>query len=229
MNNEKLPFVSSGVEALINRLKEQGIAAGQERAESIVTDAQKRTEWILDEAELEAQLIINNAKAEAEALKAAGEDALKLAARDVFLRLRDTLLGSFSREVTRVVGKQMTQQDFLEKLILALAGRVRDQTGIDNNRQVVIQLPEDVIGVEELRRNPEELREGALTQFTASIAAELLRAGVKFEVSGDLDGGLLIKLEDDNIVIDFSDQTVAALLLEHVQPRFRALLQGIVK
>jgi V/A-type H+-transporting ATPase subunit E len=229
MSSEKLPFVSSGVEALINRLKEQGIAAGQERAESIVTDAQKRAEWILDEAELEAQLIINNARAEAEALKAAGEDALKLAARDVFLRLRDTLLGSFSREVTRVVGKQMTQEDFLEKLILALAGRVRDQTGIDDNRQVVIQLPEDVIGVEELRRNPEELREGALTQFTASIAAELLRAGVKFEVSGDLDGGLLIKLEDDNIVIDFSDQTVAALLLEHVQPRFRALLQGIVK
>jgi V/A-type H+-transporting ATPase subunit E len=229
MNNEKLPFVSSGVEALINRLKEQGIAAGQEKAESIVTDAQKRAEWIIDEAELEAQLIINNARAEAEALKAAGEDALKLAARDVFLRLRDTLLGSFSREVTRVVGKQMTQEDFLEKLILALAGRVRDQTGIDDNRQVVIQLPEDVIGVEELRRNPEELREGALTQFTASIAAELLRAGVKFEVSGDLDGGLLIKLEDDNIVIDFSDQTVAALLLEHVQPRFRALLQGIVK
>ncbi|WP_020160692.1 MULTISPECIES: hypothetical protein [Methylobacter] len=229
MNNEKLPFVSSGVEALINRLKEQGIAAGQEKAESIVTDAQKRAEWIIDEAELEAQLIINNARAEAEALKAAGEDALKLAARDVFLRLRDTLLGSFSREVTRVVGKQMTQEDFLEKLILALAGRVRDQTGIDDNRQVVIQLPEDVIGVEELRRNPEELREGALTQFTASIAAELLRGGVKFEVSGDLDGGLLIKLEDDNIVIDFSDQTVAALLLEHVQPRFRALLQGIVK
>lgn len=229
MNNEKLPFVSSGVEALINRLKEQGIAAGQEKAESIVTDAQKRAEWIIDEAELEAQLIINKAKAEAEALKAAGEDALKLAARDVFLRLRDTLLGSFSREVTRVVGKQMRQEDFLEKLILALAGRVRDQTGIDDNRQVVIQLPEDVIGVEELRRNPEELREGALTQFTASIAADLLRAGVKFEVSGDLDGGLLIKLEDDNIVVDFSDQTVAALLLEHVQPRFRALLQGIVK
>jgi V/A-type H+-transporting ATPase subunit E len=40
---------------------------------------------------------------------------------------------------------------------------------------------------------------------------------------------LLIKLEEDNIVIDFSDKTVAALLLEHIQPRFRALLQGIIK
>ena len=229
MNNEKLPFASSGVEALIERLKEEGIAAGRKKAESIVIDAEKRAEWIIKEAQLEAQSLVNEARAEAEAMKAAGEDALKLAARDVFLRLRDTLLGSFSQEVTRVVGKQMAQKDFLEKLILALAGRVRDKTGIDSNRQVVIQLPEDVIGVEELCRNPEELREGALTRFTASIAADLLREGVKFEVSDDLSGGLLIKLEEDNIVIDFSDKTVAALLLEHIQPRFRALLQGIIK
>jgi V/A-type H+-transporting ATPase subunit E len=229
MNNEKLPFASSGVEALIERLKEEGIAAGRKKAESIVIDAEKRAEWIIKEAQLEAQSLVNEARAEAEAMKAAGEDALKLAARDVFLQLRDTLLGSFSQEVTRVVGKQMARKDFLEKLILALAGRVRDKTGIDSNRQVVIQLPEDVIGVEELRRNPEELREGALTRFTASIAADLLREGVKFEVSDDLSGGLLIKLEEDNIVIDFSDKTVAALLLDHIQPRFRALLQGIIK
>lgn len=229
MSSEKLPFASSGVEALIERLKEQGIAAGQQKAESIVIDAQKRAEWIIEEAQLEAQLLINNAKAEAEAMKTAGEDALKLAARDVFLRLRDTLLGSFSREVTRVVGKQMAQEDFLEKLILALAGRVRDKTGIDSNRQVVIQLPEDVIGVDELRRNPEELKEGVLTHFTAAMAGDLLRAGVTFELSNDLNGGLLLKLEDDNIMIDFSDKAVAALLLEHIQPRFRALLQGIVR
>lgn len=229
MNNEKLPFASSGVEALIERLKEEGIAAGRKKAESIVIDAEKRAEWIIKEAQLEAQSLVNEARAEAEAMKAAGEDALKLAARDVFLQLRDTLLGSFSQEVTRVVGKQMAQKDFLEKLILALAGRVRDKTGIDSNRQVVIQLPEDVIGVEELCRNPEELREGALTRFTASIAADLLREGVKFEVSDDLSSGLLIKLEEDNIVIDFSDKTVAALLLDHIQPRFRALLQGIIK
>jgi V/A-type H+-transporting ATPase subunit E len=229
MNNEKLPFASSGVEALIERLKEEGIAAGRKKAESIVLDAEKRAEWIIKEAQLEAQSLVNEARAEAEAMKAAGEDALKLAARDVFLQLRDTLLGSFSQEVTRVVGKQMARKDFLEKLILALAGRVRDKTGIDSNRQVVIQLPEDVIGVEELRRNPEELREGALTRLTASIAADLLREGVKFEVSDDLSGGLLIKLEEDNIVIDFSDKAVAALLLDHIQPRFRALLQGIIK
>ena len=229
MKTEQAHIASSGVEALIERLKEQGIAAGQKKAERIVIDAQKRAEWIIEEAELEAQLLLDNAKAEAEVIKSAGEDALKLAARDVFLKLRDTLIGSFNHEFTCFVGKQMDKEAFLEQLILELAGRVRNKVGIDDHQDIVIQLPEDVVGVEDLRRNPEELQEGTLSHFTAAIAADLLRAGVKFEVSDELSSGLLLKLEDDNIVIDFTDIEVAALLLEHIQPRFRALLQGIVK
>jgi V/A-type H+-transporting ATPase subunit E len=31
------------------------------------------------------------------------------------------------------------------------------------------------------------------------------------------------------VVLDLSDQAVAAALLEHLQPRFRALLEGVVK
>ena len=229
MKTEQAHIASSGVEALIERLKEQGIAAGQKKAERIVIDAQKRAEWIIEEAELEAQLMLDNAKAEAEVIKSAGEDALKLAARDVFLKLRDTLIGSFNHEFTRFVGKQMAKEAFLEQLILELAGRVRDKAGIDDHQHIVIQLPEDVVGVEDLRRNPEELQEGTLSHFTAAIASDLLRSGVKFEVSDELSSGVLLKLEDDNIVIDFTDIEVAALLLEHIQPRFRALLQGIVK
>ena len=65
--------------------------------------------------------------------------------------------------------------------------------------------------------------------FNSSIAANLLREGVRFEVADDIDAGLLVRLVDDAMVIDFTDETVTALLLEHLQPRFRALLQGIVK
>lgn len=229
MNSEQAKTTSSGVDALIERLKEQGITAGQEKAESIVLDAQKRSEWIINEATLEAQSLINKAKAEAEAIKIAGEDALKLAGRDAFHKLRDTLSGRFRREVKRVVGKKMAEKKFLEKLILTLAGQVRDKTGLDHAKHIAIQLPEDMAGSDELHRNMDELQDGALSHFVGSLAADLLRAGVKFEVSGELDSGLLLKLKDDNIVIDFTDEAVAALLLEHLQPRFRALLEGIIK
>ncbi len=229
MNSEQEQKTSTGVDELIARLKEQGIAVGQEKAESIVLDAQKRAEWLIKEATREAQELMDKAKTEAEALKIAGEEGLKLAARDAFLTLRDMLSGQFKREVLRVVGKKMAEQVFLENLILTLAGQVRDKTGLDQAKHVVIQLPEHAIDAHELRKNTEELRSGDLSRYVSELATDLLRAGVELEVSPDLQGGLLLKLQDDDIVIDFTDQAVAMLLLEYLQPRFQALMAGIIK
>jgi V/A-type H+-transporting ATPase subunit E len=139
------------------------------------------------------------------------------------------LLGSFSQEVRRVVGEKMAQQECIEQLILALAGQVRDKTGLDNLPQITVVLPQDIIGVDELRNNPEELRQGALSHLSAAIAGDLLRKGVNFEVSDQFKTGLQVKLEENAMRIDFTDAAVAELLLKHLQPRFRALLQGIVK
>jgi len=222
-------IASSGVEALIQKLRDEGVAAGQEKAESIVLNAQKRAEWIVREAEQEAQQIVEKARAEIAAMQKAAEDALKLATRDALLKLRDTLLNSFSKEVARVVGEQMDETAFLRRLILGLAAQVREDASLDQEAEVVFRLPVDVVGVEELKKNPEELRDGALSQFAASLAGSLLRQGVRFEIADDPRNGLEIRLRDGQVSIDFSDDTVAKLLLEHLQPRFRALLQGIVK
>lgn len=228
MSNSQ-PIASSGVEALIERLKNEGVAAGQEKAEDLVLNAQKHAEWIIEEAESEAKALLEHTRKEANAIKSAGQDALQQATRDALLKLRDTLLGSFSDEVMRVVGEQMSNESFTEQLILSLAGVVREKVGLDDCADIVISLPEDVMGVEELKQTPEELKQGNLSHYTAAIAANLLRKGVRFEVADDIKSGLLIRLVDDSMVIDFSDETVSALLLEHMQPRFRALLQGIVK
>jgi len=229
MSEQNTEVTSSGVENLIQRLRDQGVAAGQERAESIVLDAQKRAEWIIEEAELEAQQLLDKAKKQSDALRTAGEDALKLATRDALLKLRDTLLGSFSKEVKRVVGQKMEQDAFLERLILQLAGKVREQLDLESKENISIFLPSNAVGVDELKNNPEEMNVGTLTHYTAAIAADMLREGVSVQVSGDVSKGLSVRLEDDDMVVDFTEETISALLLEHLQPRFRTLLQGIVK
>ncbi|SHE21951.1 hypothetical protein [methanotrophic endosymbiont of Bathymodiolus puteoserpentis (Logatchev)] len=229
MSEQNTEVTSSGVESLIERLREQGVSAGQERAENIVLDAQKRAEWIIEEAELEAQQLIVEAKKQSDALRMSGEDALKLATRDALLKLRDTLLGSFSKEVKRVVGQKMEQDAFLERLILQLASKVREQLDLDSQENISIFLPNSPVGVDELKNNPEEMKVGTLTHYTASIAADMLRKGVSIQVSEDIAKGLSVRLEADDMVIDFTDEMISALLLEHLQPRFRTLLQGIVK
>ncbi|MDC9729339.1 MAG: hypothetical protein PSN04_08450 [Methyloprofundus sp.] len=220
---------SSGVENLIQRLREQGVEAGQANAEKIVLDAQKRAEWIVEEAEMEAQQLIANAKKTADAHQKSGEDALKLAMRDVLLKLRDTLLESFSHDVQRVVGQKMEQEAFLERLILQLAGKVREQLDLEDKDEVSLFFANNPVGVDELKNNPEELKQGSLTHFTAAIAADMLREGVSIHTSNELSSGLLIRLKDEGMAVEFTDETISALLLEHLQPRFRALLQGIVK
>jgi len=227
--NEQAKLTSSGVEALIERLKSQGINAGQEKAEHIVLDAQKRAEWIINEATREARLLIENAKDESEAIKRAGQDALKLAARDAYMKLRDAITASFKREVMRLVGKKFAEKKFLEKLILSLAGQTRSKTGLDKNDHVIIKLPVGIDAADELHKDTEELLESDLDHFVRELSAGLLRKGVHLELSQELTSGLLVTLVDDDITIDFTEPSVAALLLEHLQPRFHDLLEGIVK
>jgi len=227
MKNDAM--TSSGVEDLIQRLRAQGVEAGQESAEKIVLDAQKRAAWIVEEAELEAEQLITNAKIKADALKKSGEDALKLAMRDVLLKLRDTLLESFSNDVQRVVGQKMQQDVFLERLILQLAGKVREQLDLEDQHEVNLFLPHSPVGVDELKNNPEELKQGSLTHFSAAIAADMLREGVSIFADNNVNSGISIRLKDEGLTVEFTDETISALLLEHLQPRFRALFQGIVK
>jgi V/A-type H+-transporting ATPase subunit E len=229
MKSEQNKIASSGVEALIQKLKDEGVAAGQKKAERIVADAQNRSEWIIQEAEREARLLLANARAESELIKAAGKDALKLAARETLLKVRDGLLAGFDHEVIRLVGEEMAKEEGLRRIILELAGRLRKESGLDDNREVKIRIPERAVGPGDLRGSPEQLEQDFLSRLTAVIAADLLKEGVLIEAADGPSRGLLIKLEDDNIVIDFTDETVAALLLEHLQPRFRALLQGVLK
>ncbi len=229
MSEQQPQSTASGVESLIERLKNEGISAGQNKAEDIVLNAQKRAAWIVEESEQEAEHMLQEARQQVDAMLASGQDALQLAARDAFISLRDMLLNSFNEEVTRVVGQHMQQPDFLRQLIVRLAADVREKTGMDENPAPTFVLPGDVLGTQALKQNPEELEHGDLSQFTAELAGKMLRKGVKFEVDNDLSGGFYIKLEEEGMLIDFSDETVAALLLNHIQPRFRAILQGMVK
>lgn len=229
MSYEKVSPVSSGVEQLIERLRQEGVEAGEKQAREIIEQAEKRADMIVQQAQLEAEKILNETHQQSRAIRQAGEDALKLATRDAVIKLRDTLLNSFSQEVARTVSQKMEDEELLVRLIIELAGTVRQSMALDERQAVEIYLPETVMGVEELKQYPEELAQGVLSKLTSGIAEKMLRKGVTINVDPNLDKGIIIQLLDEKIRIDFTDETVSDLLLAHLQPRFRALLQGIVK
>jgi V/A-type H+/Na+-transporting ATPase subunit E len=220
---------SSGVEALIERLREEGVANGRRQADELVAEARHESEQLLLQAKQEAEAILRQARGEAEMVRNAGEEALRTAMRDTVLKMKGHLSTRFSDEVKRLVSAEMAQEAFLERLILEVAGRARRDAGLDKAAQIEILLPEDVVGLQELRRHPEKLREGSLSHFVLSVANGLLRDGVELRSSDRLEGGIRIILQNGEIQVDLTPDKVAEVLLEHLHPRFRAILEGTVK
>jgi V/A-type H+-transporting ATPase subunit E len=227
--DKQAKLASSGVEALIDRLRDEGVATGRAMAESIEADARKRAAEIVQEAEERAAQLVDKARKEAQTLRKGGEEALRIAMRDTVLHLKGQLMERFNAEVRRLIAVAMDQEDFLQKLILEVAGRAREQAGVDAGQPVKVLLPRSLVGVDELRRKPLELREGSLSHFVLSVAGNVLAEGVTFGVADDDAKGVRLYLEDKNVHIDVTDEAVAALLLQHLQPRFRAILEGTVK
>jgi len=220
---------ASGIEALISRLRDEGVTAGRAEADRLVSEAQRRARTIVDQAEAEAQARLEAARKEAQGLVRGGEQALAAAARDTILDLKEQLTHRFAEDVGKTVSDALRDEEMLKQMILAVVGRARAESGVDQAAEVEVILPRTVVGLDELRRKPEELRAGTLTHFVAATAREMLRSGVSFSRAEDDADGIRVRLHDRGVTIDISDQSVAAAILVHLQPRFRALLEGVVR
>lgn len=221
--------LSKGVDELIARLREEGVTAGLNEAEDILADARHEAKGILDKSNADARQRLESARKEADAIRVAGVSALKTAMRDMVLDMKATLTDGFSADLKRLVSHQLQDPQVLKQIILELAARAHDDIDIAEAGSVEFILPETVVGLEELRANPAALQEGPLTEFVFGLTREMLQQGVTFSVSGEIGCGIRVQLKDSNVVIDLTDQTVAQLLLQHLQPRFRAILEGVVK
>jgi V/A-type H+-transporting ATPase subunit E len=224
-NNTPHP-IASGVEALIERLRNEGVDEGRSKAQRIISEAETRASWMVAQAREEAERITHRAREEARRSQKGAEEAMLIAARDALLSVKAELTQQFAGKVRRLVSETVSKEKILEQMVLELVGRTRDEVGDEGEVEVI--LPHDVIGVDELRRNINDLKEGPLSNFIRAQSTDMVREGVSFGVSEEGEGGLRLKLQGGEIELDMTDQALAALLLQHLQPRFRALLEGII-
>lgn len=215
--------VSVGVQELIEKLRTQGVNSGRDQADKIINDAQAKAAALIADAEKRSQAIVGKAREEADFITKAGKEALQLAERNAILELKDFLLGKFSDQLRAVVSDSMSEEDLLEQMILEVAAN----NNLRGEKNLEVVLPKKVIGVDELRESPELMKEGGLLDFAQKRASKMLEDGVSFSVGSQ--SGIGFRLKDKDIEVELSEDAVATVLLKHLQPRFRALLEGIVK
>ncbi|MEP4767128.1 MAG: hypothetical protein ABJY83_04425 [Roseibium sp.] len=218
----------AGVQALIDRLKSEGVAAGQSEADDILAKAKAKSDELLADARKKAAALLTEARTEASKEKSATEDGLKVAARDLVLSMRNELGDRIQQEAGRLVATTLADEAFLQKLILAMAANAKDNASVDEAEPMEVVLPEKIVTFEELKQSPEAVEPGTLTHFVIALAGDVLREGVTFNSATGFDG-IKVKLTDRNVTIDLTEEAIATLLKKHLQPRLRAVMEGVLR
>ena len=118
-------ITSRGVDKLIAKLRDDGVAAGRDEAARLKSEAEAEAARLLARARAEADSYLVKAKKEADAYRAAGEQALETAIRDAVLRLRAGMAGRFRDEMQRLVSEKLADEEMLKAMILEIVGRAR--------------------------------------------------------------------------------------------------------
>ncbi|MCL6271041.1 hypothetical protein M3P05_14005 [Sansalvadorimonas sp. 2012CJ34-2] len=216
--------ISVGVQELIEKLRTQGVSSGRTEGERLLENARQEAAEIVAQARKEAAAITAKAKKDAEFTIKSGEESLQLAGRNAVLDMKSYLLEKFSERIQEAVSKEMSDQGILKQMILEVAGR----NSLKGESNVEVVLPAKIVGVEDLRNNPEDQKEGTLAYFAARNGQEMLMDGVTFSVSEEQKSGITFRLNDKNIEVELDDNAVSTMLLSHLQPRFRVLLEGVI-
>ncbi|MEP5423149.1 MAG: hypothetical protein ABJQ21_22075, partial [Roseibium sp.] len=104
----------------------------------------------------------------------------------------------------------------------------KDNASVDEAEPMEVVLPEKIVTFEELKQSPEAVEPGTLTHFVIALAGDVLREGVTFNSAPGFDG-IKVKLTDRNVTIDLTEEAIATLLKKHLQPRLRAVMEGVLR
>ncbi len=209
---------TSGVQELITRIRDDGVRAGQGRAEEIIAEARREANRILAEARAEAEDTQRKASAEIESNRSAALEALKMAARDTGLQLEAAVLASFEEHVKRLVAPVTFDGTFMTALILRLAGQATEAYPPDQELEILVS---DLLTGRENEELDERARESVL-----GISSNMLREGVEIIPSSEVSGGARVRVVGEDLEIDLTNEAISKLLLKHLLPRYRAILEG---
>ncbi len=217
--------VASGVQELINRLRDEGVKAGQEESDQILREAQEQASRIVAQAKAEAEEILSKARSEIETERAAANESLRVAIRDTGLKMEAELKADFAAHVKRLVSVELSDREFLRQIVLAIAGMAAGDKACEG-QPVEVLLPQNLFETDERETRLTEKGQDRMRHLVLGISGDMLREGVDLKPSEEISGGIRIRLVGEDLEIDLSDQAISDLLLQNLLPRYQAIVTG---
>ena len=133
------------IESFVAKLQSEGVDAGRKQAEKIAAEAQLQADQIISDARKQAEKIISDAQADAANIRTRSQSELELAARDIVLRLRESLSKALTAVLAAGAKAKLEDVEFLGKTLHELI-KMYAQSSLTSTEQVNINVPQEMRG-----------------------------------------------------------------------------------
>jgi V/A-type H+-transporting ATPase subunit E len=201
--------MSDKLQELTEKLYIQGLSKGKEEGKLLLSRAREEADRIVSDARVQAAAIISDAEKQAADLKDKTASDLKMASAQCLQATKKDIENLLVNAIGAApAGKQLSDPDFLKKIIEAVATRFSAEQSAD----LSLLLPAS------LKQELEPWVEGELRQKLGS--------GLKADFTKKVAGGFSIGPKDGGWFVSMTDETFSKLLAEYLRPVTRKLLFG---
>ena len=200
--------MSQQVQELIDKIKNEGLHAADQKARELEEQAKRNAQGILNEANKRAQDLLLDAEEEIRKKQEASRTALQQASRDTLLSLKKEVQKLLYKVITAQVADALPPQK-LSDIITEIAHKAVDGKSADAGIEVVLS-PEDL----------KELRDGFLAKLQKQF-----KGPVHFQASEDIGKGFTVSFDQGKSSFDFSEAALAEYLSVYLNEELAALLK----
>ncbi|MBZ0167467.1 MAG: hypothetical protein K8I00_11730 [Candidatus Omnitrophica bacterium] len=202
--------MSSQIQELIDKIKNDGVQQAQDQAQGIEKEAQDKARKIIKDAQQQAESIVLQGKDDVKKMEEAAKKSLQQASRDMLLSLRKQIEQTLQKLVAAEVSGALTT----ERLADILAEVVASTVDMSKDHGVLLEISP---------QSAQDLKGGILAKLQESV-----KKGVRVESSDDVSGGFTISYDNGKSSFDFTDESLANYLSTYLNAQVADILKSAV-
>lgn len=196
--------MTEDIKNLIDKIQEEGVKSGQDKAKAIEEDAKRQAKEIIEKAKNEAEKIISDAKDKIAKMEESSKVSLKQSGRDLLILIK--------KEVNSLLGK-------------LIVSNVRQTLNPDELAKIITTLIKDYKGKEDIiislkKEDMEKLEKGFLGELKEEV-----KKGIVLRPSEDIQAGFIISYDGGKSHFDFTDKALAEYIGSYIKPKVGEILK----
>jgi len=210
MKSEENP--KTNLSDLIQKIKSEGIEEAERKSEEIIKEARLAASEILNKARHNAASITEEAEESIRKKESISKIALEQAARDIILSIRTSITEIFDSLIKKQYQNVLSGKTLETVLFKLIEGWQKSEMG-DTDIELLLS-----------ESDKNTLLEGFLSKLNEEI-----KTGIELKVHPDIEGGFRIGMKGGNVYYDFTDEGIADVLAEYLNPRFYDFIDSLKK